>query len=89
MRMIVALLSILLGWSHAAGSDVTPTFMVELNLDGRKVEGAPLSWDADEVHLLGRDGRLWSFEPDEASDFKQIGDRFRCYSPSKYNRKTR
>ena len=56
--------------------------MVELSSQGRKIEGAPLSWNENMVHLLGRDGRLWDIEPDAAKDFKQTADNFRPYSPS-------
>ena len=83
MRIVAALLGILLGWAQAADGAVPLSFMVELNLDSRKIEGTPISWDAREVHLLGRDGRLWNFAPDEATEFEKIGERFRCYSPSK------
>jgi len=57
-------------------------FMVELTLRGQKIEGTPLCWDPQQVHLLGRDGRLWQFAPDEAGHFRQTADRFRGYSPS-------
>ena len=58
--------------------------MVELTLDGRKIEGVPLAWDAQAVHLLGRDGRLLEFAPDEATDFHVTSSRFRPYSPSEF-----
>jgi hypothetical protein len=56
--------------------------MIELSFHGQKIEGAPLSWNENMVHLLGRDGRLWEIEPDSAKDFKQTSDHFRPYSPS-------
>jgi hypothetical protein len=34
------------------------------------------------VHLLGRDGRLWQFPPDKATDFKKTSDSFYGDSPS-------
>lgn len=58
--------------------------MIELSLKGRKVEGMPICWTQREVHLLGRDGRLWEFSPDEVRDFKQTSAHFRGYSPSKF-----
>ncbi len=58
--------------------------MVKLTLDGQKIEGTPLSWNRREVHLLGRDGRLWQFSPDEASDYRKTSSRFRSYSPSEF-----
>ncbi|MBN1909124.1 MAG: DUF1570 domain-containing protein [Pirellulales bacterium] len=56
--------------------------MVEVTIRGQKVEGMPIAWNAAQIHLLGRDGRLWSFAPGEATDFRQTSDRFRPYSVS-------
>ena len=56
--------------------------MIEFNLRGRNVEGTVICWDDREVHLLGRDGRLWAFNPAEARDFKKASAHFRGYSPS-------
>ncbi len=58
--------------------------MIELSLRGQKLEGMPLYWNEQDVHLLGRDGRLWQFAPDEARDFKQASAHFRSYSPSEF-----
>jgi hypothetical protein len=58
--------------------------MVELSLHGQKLEGTPLGWNEQEIHLLGRDGRLWQFAPDAVSDFKRTSDHFRAYSPSEF-----
>lgn len=71
-----------LGPSLAAGDAFPQMGMVELTLSGHKVEGTPLAWDEKEVHLLGRDGRLWEFKPDAAENFRQTADQFRCYSIS-------
>jgi len=57
-------------------------FMVELRLDNQTIEGRPLSWDRHAVRLLGRDGRLWEFEPNRASNYRRTADRFRPYRPS-------
>jgi len=56
--------------------------MVEITLDERKIEGKPLAWNDQLVSLLGRDGRLWQFRPDEADDFRKTSDRFRSYTVS-------
>ena len=56
--------------------------MLELKLGGKQIEGMPISWNPARVHMLGRDGRLWSFKPREASDYRIVSDRFRSYSPS-------
>jgi hypothetical protein len=58
--------------------------MIELGLDGQRLEGMPLGWNAEEVHLLGRDGRLWRFAPAAASNFKRTASHFRAYSPSEF-----
>ena len=58
--------------------------MVEFMLHGREVEGVPIYWNDEQVHLLGRDGRLWQFEPTEASDFRKTSAHFHGYSPSEF-----
>jgi Protein of unknown function (DUF1570) len=78
----VILLAILLAMPLTA-SAITPfEAMIELSFHGQKIEGTPLSWDDNMVHLLGRDGRLWEIEPDSARQFKQTADHFRPYSTS-------
>lgn len=84
MRWIVAIVTALLivmAVARVAGA-AGPGWMLELKLDGRAVEGTPLGWDDKEVRLLGRDGRLWTFAPDKARDFRKTADRFRPYSVS-------
>ncbi|MBN1590921.1 MAG: DUF1570 domain-containing protein [Pirellulales bacterium] len=56
--------------------------MIEVTVAGQKIEGMPLAWASNVVHLLGRDGRLWSFDPKEATDYRQTASRFRPYSIS-------
>jgi hypothetical protein len=56
--------------------------MLQVAFQGRTVEGSPLDWNRDEVHLLGRDGRLWQFAPEEATRFKRTAAQFHAYSPS-------
>lgn len=58
--------------------------MVEVAFQGRSVEGAPVCWNRQEVHLLGRDGRLWHFDPQQTGNFKKTADHFRAYSPSEF-----
>jgi hypothetical protein len=43
-----------------------------------------VAWERRQVHLLGRDGRLWEFRPEEAKDFRKSSSRFRPYSPSEF-----
>jgi hypothetical protein len=66
----------------ASEDSFTDLGMIELTLHGRKIEGMPLDWSDSKVHLLGRDGRLWDFQPEEASDFQKSADEFRSYSVS-------
>ncbi len=68
--------------SAPARADVTPSWMVRLTLGSQQIEGAPLAWSPAEVHLLGRDGRLWTFDPAAASDFQQTSRHFQSYSVS-------
>jgi hypothetical protein len=56
--------------------------MVELTLKGQRIEGRPLAWDDGTVRLLGRDGRLWQFDPRDATNFRKTSSRFRSYSPA-------
>lgn len=54
--------------------------MMALELQGRKLEGAPLIWTDREVNLLGRDGRLSTFATKDATNFQKSSTEFRGYS---------
>ena len=54
------------------------TLQVELN--GRPIQGTPLTWSDQHVKLLGRDGHLWKFSPSKVEKFKKISARFTPYS---------
>jgi len=56
--------------------------MLRLQIDGRTIEGTPLHWNEEHVHLLGRDGRLWEFAPDEPTELRRTASRFRPYPPA-------
>ena len=56
--------------------------MLKLTVRGRQIEGTPLAWNSNSVHLLGRGGRLFEFAPDEATDFEKTSSWFRSYSVS-------
>ena len=43
-------------------------------------EGRPLAWTDDVMHLLGRDGRLHTFDPHEAKDADKTSPNFDGYS---------
>jgi hypothetical protein len=75
----------------AVSASVVPTFagdgfpvqgMIEVTLQGRKIEGVPMFWNEEKVHLLGRDGRLWDFDPNAVEDFRKSSDQFHGYSTS-------
>jgi hypothetical protein len=78
-NVILPVMSVLL---LAARSEAEPParWMLELTLRGRQIEGSPLAWNTQEVFLLGRDGRLWQFAPEEAKDFRKTSSRFESYS---------
>ena len=86
MRTIVLIAAMICGTavSTAALAEVAgPKMgMIEAVVNGRKIEGMPLAWASNVVHLLGRDGRLWSFAPDEATNVRQTSSQFRPYSVS-------
>ncbi|MEN6406351.1 MAG: DUF1570 domain-containing protein [Thermoguttaceae bacterium] len=83
MRILPCVLAVALGVA-GAWADEPSGAMVELSLRGRTIEGVPLSWNRQEVRLLGRDGRLWRFPPQEAVDFKKTSDRFQSYPLSEF-----
>jgi hypothetical protein len=70
--------------AFAAAADPATFGMIEVRLPGRTLEGAPLAWDRQEVHLLGRDGRLWQFAPGAVESFAKTSREFRTYSPSEF-----
>ncbi len=56
--------------------------MFRARVDGQMLEGRPLSWSADQMLLLGRDGQLYDFNPKLAKEAKKTSPRFFGYSPS-------
>src|SRR4051794_26410597 len=68
----------------ALASFVSPAwsaeFMFRATVDGHSFEGKPLSWDAANMRLLGRDGQLHEFDPRQATDATKTGPRFVGYS---------
>ena len=43
-------------------------FMFRASVDGQMLEGKPLSWNAEQMLLLGRDGQLYEFNPKLAKE---------------------
>lgn len=54
--------------------------MMRAVVDGRLVEGQPLSWSSKDVLLLGRDGALYEFEAAAAKNAKRTANRFAPYT---------
>lgn len=81
-RLVVWMVSVVMAASTPHAAVASTPGMIALQLDGRLIEGAPLQWDRGEVHLLGRDGWLWSFDPQEAQNPRKTADRFRSYTIS-------
>ncbi len=57
-------------------------FMFRANVDGQILEGKPLHWSDTQMLLLGRDGRLYEFNPKLARDAVKTGAHFESYSAS-------
>jgi len=77
-RLILLGLCVVGGVAQASAAE----FMFRANVDGRVLEGKPLSWDAGHMLLLGRDGQLHQFNPKLAKDAVKTGPRFVSYSPA-------
>jgi hypothetical protein len=74
----------MLAWSTPAQATGPLKWMVRLTVDGQSLEGSPLSWTEDEVHLLGRDGRLWSIDSHKTTSYESMSSQFRSLSPSEF-----
>ena len=59
-------------------------FMVEVKLDGQRVEGRALKWTKQRVMIYGRDGQLWDFHPREGDDFRKTADRYSPLSQAEF-----
>lgn len=68
--------------SASARAESGADWMLKLTLQGKTIEGMPIQWSQDRVHLLGRDGHLWNFAPSDASDYHKTSNRFQSYSIS-------
>lgn len=55
-------------------------FMFRATVDGETIEGKPLAWTDNEMHLLGRDGRRHDFRPQDAKNAKKTAPNFVGYS---------
>ena len=55
-------------------------FMMRATVNGRVVEGQPLTWNRQQILLLARDGALHEFHPDDAKDASKTAARFVSYT---------
>lgn len=62
---------------HAAGP---AKFMMSASVNGRQLEGQPLTWTKQQMFLLARDGQLHEFAPDAAKKSRKTGAAFRGYT---------
>jgi len=81
---ILTLVTVLAPLAAVASPPTLKAFpgMISLSLEGQTLEGRPIAWTGGEVHLLGRDGRLWEFAPNKARNWREAGTRFQPYSIS-------
>jgi hypothetical protein len=64
----------------APGLAVAAEFMFRARLESEMVEGKPLSWNSEQMLLLGRDGRLHDFNPKLAKEAVKTSPSFVPYS---------
>lgn len=78
------LLTALIVWAACAGYAAAerPRWTMLVDVGEHQLEGAPLAWSRSQVMLLGRDGRLWDFEPGESRNFRKVSSSFTSYSPA-------
>jgi Protein of unknown function (DUF1570) len=86
MRTAMTLVGIILFGAAALGRDTSACAAssralrtIELELDGRRLEGMPLAWSKAVIYLLARDGRLWEFSPRQAENSRQTSTGFQSY----------
>jgi hypothetical protein len=81
LRSLVATM-LAVSLTSAAVAAERPRWTMLVDIGGQKVEGMPLVWSQDHVVLLARDGRLWDFPPQKASQFRKKSASFTSYSPA-------
>jgi hypothetical protein len=55
-------------------------FMIQVDVQGQRLEGRPLSYSRDAVELMLRDGQYFRFRPSDARSYRQTSPLFRSYS---------
>lgn len=76
MRTLIFYFAVLLAAPLLAGE---PKWTLDVNLHGRHIEGLPLLWSQDHV-LLGRDGRVWNFSPEDVRDVRTTSASFQGFT---------
>jgi hypothetical protein len=79
---LLAALTFVAGFVWATRPLAAAEFMFRARVDGKMLEGKPLHWSAQQMLLLGRDGRLYEFNPKLAKEAQKTSPRFFAYSPS-------
>jgi Protein of unknown function (DUF1570) len=80
------LLLVLSALSACAAPATAADFMFQGTVDGETFEGRPLAWTDYVMHLLGRDGRLLSFDPHAVKNAKRTSPNFVGYSQQEMKR---
>jgi hypothetical protein len=78
MRILLATIACVL--TVLSGRADTAEFMFRANIEGKTVEGKPLNWNSQQMLLLGRDGKLYDFNPRLATDAEKTSPTYVPYS---------
>ncbi len=64
----------------ASNAAAAAEFMFRALVEGKALEGKPLIWNSEQMLLLGRDGKLYEFNPKLAKEAKKTSPIFVAYS---------
>jgi hypothetical protein len=87
MRLGILASIVVLALAAASPGEEPPRWTLELEVNGKQVEGSPLAWDDSRVELLLRDGKVLTFAPSEASGFRKSSSSFRSYSLGEFRKR--
>jgi hypothetical protein len=79
-RILFVICIVLAVCTHGALATDRPRFTMEVEKDGRTIEGLPLNLSKEHLILLGRDGKLWDFAPPKSNQFHKKSSTFSSYS---------
>ncbi len=74
-------------WLALCSAAVAADFMFRARVDNQTLEGKPLHWTKSQMLLLGRDGRLYEFEPSQAKHAEKTSPRFFGYTSLEMKRR--